>query len=401
MLAPPNDAGTAAGKTASAVTVKLGVSRGPNRPRCSINIVLTMKPIKGIAAAAIGLCVLSLPTLAQSPVPVSATEVTRREIFRTVPMTGTVTSERSARLSAATSGLVHVLNVDAGFQVQRGEVLLELDPELTGLQLEAAEARVKQARSELADARRRLEEAKELVPKASIAESTVRDREAEVALDEAALQQALAEAGFQRALLERHQVRAPFDGVVSAKLSELGEWVSPGQAVFELVAIDAIRLDFSVSEDFLPAIAPGGRVGYTLNARPGDTFDGEVATVVPVTDRNARTFLLRVRPTGDQPLLLPGMSVTATLKLPTGRDGLVVPRDALLRYPDGRTVVWTVGDDIVSEHRVQTGLQFDGMVEIRGGVDAGDRVVVEGNEALRDGQAVDVRAPVAVSTRGG
>ncbi len=383
------------------MTVKLVASRGPNGACASINNVLNMKPKKGIAAAAIGLCVLSLPTLAQSPVPVSATEVTRREIFRTVPMTGTVTSERSARLSAATSGLVHVLKVDAGFQVQRGDVLLELDPELTGLQLEAAEAQVKQARSELADAKRRLEEARELVPKASIAESTVRDREAEVVLDEATLQQAVAEAGFQRALLERHQVRAPFDGVVSSKLTELGEWVNPGQAVFELVAIDAIRLDFSVSEDFLPAIAPGGRVGYTLNARPGDTFDGEVATVVPVTDRNARTFLLRVRPKGDQPLLLPGMSVTATLKLPTGRDGLVVPRDALLRYPDGRTVVWTVGDDRVSEHRVQTGLQFDGLVEIRGGVDAGDRVVVEGNEALRDGQAVEVRAPVAVSTRGG
>jgi RND family efflux transporter MFP subunit len=229
----------------------------------------------------------------------------------------------------------------------------------------------------------------------------VRDREAEVVLDEAALQQAVAEAGFQRAVLARHQVRAPFDGVVSAKLTELGEWVTPGQPVFELVALDAIRLDFSVSEDFLPAIAPGGRVGFSLSARPGETFAGEVTTVVPVTDRNARTFLLRVRPSDESPLLLPGMSVTATLKLPTGRDGLVVPRDALLRYPDGRTVVWTVGDNVVSEHRVQTGLQFDGMVEIRGGIEPGDKVVVEGNEALRDGQSVELRAPVAVTTRGG
>ncbi len=374
---------------------------GPKRYSGSINSVLKMNARIPLALTALALCVLALPSTAQSRVPVSATEVTRREIFQTVPMTGTVTSERSARLSAATSGLVHVLNVDAGYQVARGDVLLELDPELVQLQLQSAEAQVTQARSELADARRRLAEAEELVPKASIAESTVRDREAEVALDEATLQQALAEAGLQRALLARHQVRAPFDGVVSSKLTELGEWVNPGQAVFELVAIDTIRLDFSVSEDFLPAIAPGGRVGYTLNARPGETWDGEVATVVPVTDRNARTFMLRVRPAEQRPLLLPGMSVTATLKLPTGRDGLVVPRDALLRYPDGRTVVWTVGDDIVSEHRVQTGLQFDGMVEIRDGIDAGDRVVVEGNEALRDGQAVEVRAPVAVSTRGG
>ncbi len=363
--------------------------------------MLNTNPLKSLLGALVVLAPLALPAAAQSPVPVSATEVTRREIFRSVPMTGTVTSERSARLSAATEGLVHVLNVDAGFQVLRGDVLMELDPELTGLRLEAAEARVKQARGELADARRRLAEAEVLIPKASIAESTVRDREAEVALDDAALQQALAESGLQRALLQRHQVRAPFDGVVSAKLTELGEWVTPGQPVLELVALDAIRLDFSVSEDFLPAIAPGGRVSYTLNAREGESYAGEVATVVPVADRGARTFLLRVRPTGQKPLLLPGMSVTATLKVPTGRDGLVVPRDALLRYPDGRTVVWTIGDNIVSEHLVQTGLQFDGMVEIRAGVEPGDRVVVEGNEALRDGQQVEVRAPVAVRTGGG
>lgn len=387
--------------TAHAAPVKLGRLGGPNLPPESINSVLTMNTTITALVAAMTLAALALPAAAQSPVPVSATEVTRREIFRSVPMTGTVTSERSARLSAATEGLVHVMNVDAGFQVRRGDVLMELDPELTELQLQAAEARVKQARSELSDARRRLEEAEVLVPKASIAESTVRDREAEVVLDEAALQQAVAEAGFQRAVLARHQVRAPFDGVVSAKLTELGEWVTPGQPVFELVALDAIRLDFSVSEDFLPAIAPGGRVGFSLSARPGESFAGEVTTVVPVTDRNARTFLLRVRPTEEAPLLLPGMSVTATLKLPTGRDGLVVPRDALLRYPDGRTVVWTVGDNVVSEHRVQTGLQFDGMVEIRGGIEPGDKVVVEGNEALRDGQPVELRAPVAVTTRDG
>ena len=239
---------------------------GPKLRCRSINCVLKVNSTSTLLAAAL-LASMAAPAVAQSPVPVSATEVTRREIFRSVPMTGTVTSERSARLSAATEGLVHVMNVDAGFQVRRSDVLMELDPELTELQLQAAEARVKQARSERSDAKRRLEEALVLVPKASIAESTVRDREAEVVLDEATLQQAVAEAGFQRALLARHQVRAPFDGVVSAKLTELGEWVSPGQPVFELVALDTIRLDFSVSEDFLSAIAPGTNVsGEMLKA---------------------------------------------------------------------------------------------------------------------------------------
>nr|WP_241262896.1 efflux RND transporter periplasmic adaptor subunit [Parahaliea mediterranea] len=333
---------------------------------------------------------------ARDGVPVTVVEARRMPIFRQVPLTGTVTSLRNARLSPATSGLVQALNVDAGSRVVAGDVLLALDAELAALQLESAQARAEQLRNALQDARRRLSEARELIPQRSIAETAVRDLEAEVAEDEAALRQAQAEAGYQGALLERHKLRAPFDGVVSARLTDLGEWVAPGQAVLELVATDTVRLDFPVAEDFLPAIERGGEVRYSLNASPGETHTGTVATVVPVTDPGARTFLLRVEPGAGAPLLKPGMSVRATLALPADREGLVVPRDATLRYPDGRTVVWTVhsrdGELRVVENLVEPGLQFDGMVEIRAGLEPGTRVVVEGNESLQAGQAVRIRA---------
>jgi membrane fusion protein, multidrug efflux system len=345
------------------------------------------------------LSVLAAAAGAQPGIPVTVTEARQLPILRQIPMTGTVTSLRSARLSTATSGLVRDLKVDAGSRVAAGEVLLQLDSELAALQLSGATARVSQARNALLDARRRLSEARELVPQRSIAESAVRDLESEVAVDEAALQQASAEADYQRALLERHTLRAPFDGVISAKLTEQGEWVTPGQPVLELVATDTVRLDFPVAEDFLAAIDQGGEVRYRLNARPGEVFTGHPDTVVPVTDPGARTFLLRVLPDKDAPPPQPGMSVRATLQLPTGREGVVVPRDATLRYPDGRTVVWSVHDTgeglEVTENLVQTGLQFDGMVEIRSGLTSGARVVIEGNEALQAGQRVDVRTAAA------
>ena len=88
----------------------------------------------------------------------------------------------------------------------------------------------------------------------------------------------------------------------------------------------------------------------------------------------------------------PGMSARAALRIDTGREAVVVPRDALLLYPDGRKTVWVVesgGDDLtVREQRVDAGLEFDGYVEIRGGLEAGLRVVTRGNEALRDGEVV-------------
>ena len=89
------------------------------------------------------------------------------------------------------------------------------------------------------------------------------------------------------------------------------------------------------------------------------------------------------------------MSASGTLRLGTGEQGVVVSRDALLRHPDGRITVWVAqgqGNDItVTEQQVQTGLSFDGQVVIRSGLAPDMRVVVEGNEALQQGQRVSVR----------
>ena len=79
----------------------------------------------------------------------------------------------------------------------------------------------------------------------------------------------------------------------------------------------------------------------------------------------------------------------------TGRQGVVISRDAILRYPDGRVTVWVVSPDnqppSVSEKRVVTGHSFDGLITIRDGIDAGDVVVVEGNESLQEGQVVRIQ----------
>jgi RND family efflux transporter MFP subunit len=329
-------------------------------------------------------------------VPVTVAPVTEREIQRTLRLTGTVTSERAAQLSVATEGLVTHLQVDAGDRVSEGDLLLELDAELARFQWQSAVADVSRARQALADARRRLDEARRLAPQQSIAETAVRDLESEVAEDDAALQRALALAGFRKGILDRHRLVAPFPGVISARYSDIGEWVTPGDAVLDLVATDSLRLDFQVSEDYLGAVKDSARVEFSLAGNPRQRHIGKVIAQVPVTDPTARTFLLRVAAVNSAPGMLPGMSVNAELSLATGGRGVVVPRDAVLRYADGRSVVWVIedsdGSDRALERLVQTGLVFDGMVEVTAGVVTGERVVVEGNEALRPGQAVTARS---------
>ena len=330
-------------------------------------------------------------------IPVEVAAVETVPINRLVQVTGSVTSARASRLSAATSGLVIGLRVDAGSRVESGDLLLELDPELARLQWQSAMAGAEEARNALDDARRRLKEAQALAPQQSIAETAVLDLAAEVVEDEAVLHRAEAEAGYREGLLRRHEMRAPFTGVISAKLTELGEWVTPGQPVLELVATEEVRLDFPVPEDFLADVSPGTPVTYMLNADPDREFQGLVETVVPVADPTARTFLLRVQAAPGDHLKVPGMSARAKLALSIGKDGLVVPRDAVVRYPDGRAVAWRViadgGSAVVEEVRVETGYSFSGLIEIRTGLAAGEKVVVQGNEALQNGQQVEIRTP--------
>lgn len=358
-----------------------------------------IQPISRIPATFLHLLVgltASISALAQQGVPVVLGEVNSREIYRPVDITGTVHSPQTAQLSAATSGLVQRLHVDVGDRVKAGDLLLELDPELAQLQWQSGRSEQQRVEAALQDARRRLREAETLAPQRSIAKTAVRDLEAEVAEDQADFERAKADAGYRRALLDRHQLRAPFAGVISARQVETGEWVDPGQGVFSLVALQDMHIDFALAEDYLVALTPEATVEFELNAVPGKRYQGKVHRIVPVADPGARTFLLRVKAVNPDAQLLPGMSVKAVLRIPDPEHptGLVVPRDATLRYPDGRVVVWEVerGDAglVASERLVEIGQSFDGLVEIRGGIKAGAQVVIEGNESLVDGQPVRI-----------
>ncbi|WP_158675318.1 efflux RND transporter periplasmic adaptor subunit [Thiohalobacter thiocyanaticus] len=325
---------------------------------------------------------------------VAVDRVETAPIVEAVPLTGTLTSPRVAQVSTSVGGLVEAINVDVGDRVEAGDPLVRLDRELERLSLAASRAATRQARAELADVRRRLEEARQLRARQSFPETEVRSLEAQVEVQQAAVERLAAEEQRREARLRRHVLNAPFNGVINRKLTEAGEWVEPGMAVVELIAVEGLRLDFRVPQRHFPRIDEQTRLEVELEAVPGRRFEARIGAVVPVNDPGARTFLLRAYLDDPELRLTPGMSAHAELQLGTGRRGLVVPRDALLRYPDGRVGVWVVegaGEDgtaTVNEHQVEIGLAFDGRVEIRSGLEAGMQVVTAGNESLQPGQRV-------------
>ena len=308
-----------------------------------------------------------------------------------VPLTGTVTSPRSADLSTEVSGLVEKVLIDEGVRVRKGDVILGLDLEQARLTLDAAMAKTRQAGFELADAKRRLADAKRLVEQKTISENEVHSLLAEVSINEAAVQRARAEQQQQEARLRRHQVFAPFDGVISQKHTEAGEWISPGDAIAELIAIDSLRIDFQAPQSVFTRIKPETPIQVSLDAMAGRTFNGKITAIVPMARTETRTFMIRVAIEADELQMMPGMSASGVLRLDTGAKSVVVSRDAILRHPDGRTTVWIVNQDkTVSERLVKTGLSFDGYVAVTEGLDANVTIVVQGNESLREGQMISI-----------
>jgi len=318
-------------------------------------------------------------------------------VVQEVPVTGTVVSPRVSRISAEVSGRVDTMHVDVGDRVEAGAVLATLDAELARIALARARAATREAEAALADARRRLADAERLSREKAIAATALRSLQAEVEMDEAALARLRAEEGRQRALVDRHRVKAPYAGAISRKLAYAGEWIDPGTPIVELVSTGVLRIDFPVPQEYYPRVGPGTAVEVTLDAEPGRRLPGRVAATVPQSDPGGRTFLMLVRLDDVDVAMIPGMSARARLRLGAGREGVVVPRDALLRHPDGRTTVWVLdgsaadGGATVSERRVTPGRAFDGRVEILEGLEAGSPVVLRGNEGLREGQRVRVQ----------
>lgn len=352
-----------------------------------------MLPPKPLLALLI-LLLATVPAPAQNPpaVPVVTVTVTKAPLVRELPLTGTITPRRQARLSSRTSGLLHKLHVDAGDRVEAGQVLAELDPALAQLAVDRVQVEMRQAEVELAEARRLLEEVQDLAKVGGYSKSEAQTRETNVRLRTATLERLDVQLKEQKEILQRHQLIAPYSGVITRKVAEEGEWLQTGVAVVELVETKGVRLDVQVPQEHHQKISGDTPVAIALDSQPGKSWPGKVTALVPVKDPTSRTFLVRVESEAAAAHMAPGMSARAIFSIASGEPRLAVPRDAVVRSADGTTRVWVVvesgGKRVAAPRPVRLRSGLTPLVEVIEGLKEGEEVVVRGNETLREGQEV-------------
>lgn len=352
---------------------------------------------------------------------------------------GTIEAERRGRVGVEVAGYVESVDIEEGDAVTKGAVLAHLRTETLVLRIAEAEAELVIRQAELSDLQAgaraqeidearaaargaradldayvwKLAAAERLREQERVTEEEVREArrmvestrarlaglEAALALLEAGtrperIAQAAARVAAQEATLarlrdekDRHDILAPFDGLVVERLVEPGTWVAPGMAVADLIDMTHLDVVVPVLEDDVAGIQVGLAVTVEVEALPGRLVHGTVHRLLPLVDRKARTLPVHVRLPGRDDergrLLRDGMFARVHFAVGEPRPALTVPKDAIV-LGGQEPVVYRVDatTSLASPVVVRLGVSDGDQIEVQGPLAAGDQVVVRGNERL-------------------
>lgn len=287
---------------------------------------------------------------------------------------GTARANESIEVTSRTSSIVTRINFREGQAVQPGDLLVELDTRQDQANLNLAEAQLKQAESQYA--------------RSQALAATKAVSAADLDQLEANLLVARAQVRGAQARLDQLYIRAPFAGTVGLRKISLGDLVGPDTTITTLDDTRVIKLEFGVPEAFLSDVSKGMTVAGTSAVYPDRRFAGKVTSVDSRVDPTTRsvTVVAEVPNTGG--LLKPGMFLSIALEK-RRENVLLIPEEALVPR-EGRQFVYLVQEGKAVEQEVAIGGRAPGYAEVRSGLAAGDLVVVEGTQRLRNGAAVQV-----------
>jgi membrane fusion protein (multidrug efflux system) len=312
------------------------------------------------------------------PVAVEAVPVRVGPAETSVDAVGTLVSNESVMLRPETTGRVASIAFTEGSAVRKGEILLELDSSIERAELAQAEAQRDLTQSNFERAR-------------ELRRNNVGTQRA---LDEAAaaLRTAQAQVDLARARLDKRRLAAPFDARAGLRKVSLGEYVTGGTDIVNLEQIDPLKVDFRVPELFLSGIEPRQRITLTVDAFPGESFQGVVRAIDPQIDRTGRAIVIRAEIDNRDGRLRPGLFARVRLTLAERAEALFIPEEAVQPQGDRHFVFKVVdggeGQQVVRLTPVRLGSRKQGEVEVLEGLASGDVIVSAGLLKIRDGVPV-------------
>lgn len=304
--------------------------------------------------------------------------------------TGYLVASKQSKITPKISGKVTRVNFDVGTQVHKGDVLVVL--ESTNLQ-----AQIEEAQAALAEATREYNRQRALWTSGVTSKALVDSAEAQYTQARARVEQI-------RINMQDMVVRAPFDGTVATKNTEVGEVISsvmmgqvagtlPAGAICTIVDLRTLEVEADVNEGSIGQLREGQPAEVVVDAFPGRKWKGQLRQIIPTADRAKAIVKVKVAILNPDARLLPEMSSSVSF-LGTERTDAELQEAPKVWLPagavvDGRVAVASA-ENRVTWKKVTTGPLREGRVEIKSGIKEGDRVITAKQEQLRDGQLVKV-----------
>ncbi|HKE46974.1 MAG TPA: efflux RND transporter periplasmic adaptor subunit [Rhodanobacteraceae bacterium] len=336
-----------------------------------------------------------------APVPVTVVPVEQKDVPVYLSALGTVQALNTVTVNAQVSGQLKSINFREGQEVKTGDLIAEIDPRTFQAALDQAVAKKKQDEAQLTASRSTLARYEELIKKNFVAaqdlenqHQLVRQQEALVAADDAAITTAKTQLGYTR-------ITAPIDGIAGIRQVDVGNLVTAntGNGLVVLTQVHPINVIFNLPEQNLELVrttdANDPLPVSALDRNDAHTIaDGSLKVIDNQIDTTTGTFKLKAEFANEKNALWPGQFVNVRVQVKTVTGGLVVPATAVQRGPDGSYAYVVQPDSTVAMTPLKLGNEAaDNTILVTSGLKAGDKVVTEGQFRLKPGSKVQALAP--------
>jgi membrane fusion protein (multidrug efflux system) len=295
---------------------------------------------------------------------------------------------------AKVSSFVRNLTVDIGSEVKKGQLLLTLEAPEMNSQLAAAESRLKSQEAILTASKAnysRLYETSKTP--GTISKNDLDQAMARKSSDEAQYEAARASIREIRSMRDYLEIRAPFDGIISARNVNPGAYVGPSGKGSELPLFTLqdqrnLRLVISIPEVYTGYLHKGDEVSFSVKSTPGETYHSKVTRMSGALDNRLRSEKIEMDVKNTSLKLLPGMITEVEVPLPSNKNTFIIPAKALLDTDEGVFVI-RVTNNKAGKVKVTKGRETDDKIEVFGDLKEGDELISEANEEMREGSVIN------------
>ncbi|MCX5857890.1 MAG: efflux RND transporter periplasmic adaptor subunit [Deltaproteobacteria bacterium] len=315
--------------------------------------------------------------------------VEKRSLKPFVESVGTLKSDEEVMISSEIDGILKVLKVQEGSIVSNGILLAQINDTDYRLELNRAEAALRQMDASLANAKVEFERKEALYKDALVTRQQYDDIVARRLLAEGEVDRARGTLDLAKEKLAKTRINAPMAGVIKEKKVTPGDYIRNGTPLLVLVRNNPIKLSFTVTEKDVARLKTGQECVFKVDSFPGREFQGKLSVIYPNLEERTRSLQAEALVPNPQMILKPGLFARVTLYTGAAGDKVLVPITALL-YENNKVKVFVVDGGQAKEQFVQVGSKYGEFMEIVEGLKGGEQLVVVGQNNLAEGVKVNV-----------